>query len=115
MILPVDINTNINGIPTLRSLSVSVTTTDVRFEFRNHRNVGLPFRGIMVVSLAQAIPEGTTDTLPIVFTSEGSNPTNVTTFNGENVTVAQIEGTGVYLFWYESQTNTLQLLTSALS
>lgn len=114
MILPAYINVNIGGIPTIRSNSVAVTTTDVRFDFNNHRNIGRPFRGLIVISLNQAIPAGTTETLPIVFTSDGGNPVNLTTFDGANVTVADIPGTGVYLVWYESQTGTLQLLTGAL-
>lgn len=114
-ILPLYINTNVNGIPTLSSNSVSVTTTAVSFDFNNHRNVGRPFRGLLIVRLAQAIPAGTTDTLPIIFTSDGSNATPVTTFNGDPVTVADIPGTGVYILWYESQSNTLQLLTGSLT
>lgn len=110
MLLPAYINVNVGGIPALRSLSVNVGTTDVKIAFNNHRNVGRPFRGLMIVNLAQAIPAGTTDTLPIVFTSDGGNDVNLTTYNGENVTVADITGTGIYLCWYESQTNTLQLL-----
>jgi len=49
-----------------------------------------------------------------VFTSDGGNAQNVVTFNGEAVTVADIPGTGVYLFWYESQSNTLQILTGVV-
>ena len=64
----------------------------------------------MIVNIAQAIPAGTTDTLPIVFTSDSGNDVNLTTYNGDNVTIADIPGTGIYLCWYESQTNTLQLL-----
>ena len=115
MLLPAYINVNQQGIPAIRSLSVTVGTNDVRFEFNNHRNVGRPFRGLLVVNLAQVIPTGTTATLPIVFTSSGSNVASLTTFNGDPVTVADIAGTGVYLAWYESQTDTLQLLTNALS
>lgn len=115
MIVPAWINTNINGIPAISSNSVSVSTTAVSFDFYNHRNIGRAFRGLLIVRLAQAIPTGTTDTLPIVFTSDGSNPTPVTTFNGDPVTVADIPGTGVYVFWYESQTDTLQLLTGSLT
>lgn len=113
-ILPFYINVNVNGIPALRSLSVSVTATDVRFDFNNHRNVGAPFRGLIVINLAQAIPEGTTATLPIVFTSDGGNAQPLTTYNGEPVTVADIAGTGIYLVWFESGTNTLQLLTGTV-
>ena len=97
MILPGYINVNINGIPTLSSNSVSVTATNVSFDFNNHRNVGRPFRGLLIVRLAQAIPAGTTDTLPIQFTSDGSNAKPITTFNGDVVTVADIPGTGVYV------------------
>ena len=75
-----------------------MSTTAVSFDFYNHKNIGRAFRGLLIVRLAQAIPTGTTDTLPIVFTSDGSNPTPVTTFNGDPVTVADIPGTGVYVF-----------------
>ena len=114
MLLHAYINVNQSGVPAIRSLSVTVGTNDVRFEFNNHRNVGRPFRGLLVVNLAQPIPTGTTTTLPIVFTSGGSNVANLTTLNGDPVTVANITGTGVYLAWYESQTDSLQLLTSSL-
>lgn len=111
MILPAYINVNQTGIPTLSSLGVSVTTTQVAFDFNNHPNVGRPFRGLLIIRLAQAIPEGTTTTLPIVFTSGGGNAQAVTTFDGEPLTVADVAGTGIYIYWYESQTNTLQQLT----
>lgn len=110
MLLPAYINVNVGGIPAIRSLSVNVSTTDVKIAFNNHRNIGRPFRGLLIVNIAQAIPAGTTDTLPIVFTSDSGNDVNLTTYNGDNVTVADIPGTGIYLCWYESQTNTLQLL-----
>lgn len=109
MILPAYINVNQTGIPTLRSLSVTVNTSNVAFDFNNHRNVGRPFRGLLIVNLAQAIPTGTTDTLPIVFTSGGSNPQALVGANGDPVTVADISGTGIYILWYESQTDTLQI------
>ena len=115
MLLPAYINVNPTGIPALRSLSVTVGTADVRFDFNNHRNVGRPFRGLLIVNLSQIIPAGTTTTLPIVFTSGGGNVAEVTTFDGNPVTVADIPGTGIYVFWYESQTDTLQLLTGSLS
>ena len=94
MLLPFNINVNVGGIPCLRSTAVTVSTTEVRFDFNAHRNVGRPFVGLVVVQLAQAIPAGTTTTLPIVFTTEGGNPANLTTYNGDNVTVADVAGTG---------------------
>ena len=113
IILPPSINVN-GYIPTLSSNSVAVTTTNVAYDFNNHRNVGRPFRGLLIVRLAQAIPTGTTDTLPIVFTTDGGTTTPVTTFNGDAVTVSDIPGTGVYILWYESQSDTLQLLTGII-
>lgn len=110
MLLPAYINVNMNGIPAIRSLSVNVTETEVKFDFNNHRNIGMPFRGLIVVNLAQTIPTGTTTTLPIVFTSGGGNAQNLTNVGGANTTVADITGTGIYLVWFESSTNTLQLL-----
>ena len=114
MLLPAYINVNQSGIPALRSLSVTVGTTDVRFDFNNHRNVGRPFRGLLIVNLAQLIPSGTTDTLPVVFTSGGGSVAEITTFNGDPVTVADIPGTGIYLFWYESQTDSSSCVESGL-
>jgi hypothetical protein len=114
MLVPAYINVNSSGIPALRSLSVTVGTADVKFDFNNHRNIGRPFRGLLIINLAQQIPTGTTATLPIVFTSGGGNVASLTTFNGDPITVADIVGTGIYLCWYESNTDTLQLLTGVL-
>lgn len=111
MILPAFINVNRGGIPTLSSRGVAVSTTNVAFDFYNHPSVGAPYRGLLVIRIAQSIPEGTTTTLPIVFTTEGGQSTPVTTIGGDAVTVADIEGTGVYLFWYERSSGTLQILT----
>ena len=112
MIVPTYINVNINGIPTVKSLSVNVTSTEVQFDFNNHRNIGLPFRGLIIVNLAQQIPSGTTTTLPIVFTSENSNTIPLLGYNNVPITVADIKGTGIYLVWHESQTGILQLINA---
>ena len=110
-VLPTRINVNQLGIPTVSSNSVTVGTTQVAFDFNNHPTVGQPFRGIVIVRLNQAIPEGSTTTLPVVFTSDGANTVNLVGFNGENVTVADIPGTGIFLIFVDSQTNTVHLLT----
>ena len=112
MIIPTYISVNKNGIPTVKSLSVNVTSTEVQFDFNNHRNVGLPFRGLIIVNLAQQIPSGTTTTLPIVFTSENSNTIPLIGYDNNPITVADIKGTGIYLVWHESQTGVLQLINA---
>jgi len=110
-VLPQRINVNQLGIPTVSSKSVTVGTTQVAFDFNNHPTLGQPFRGIVVVRLNQAIPAGSTTTLPIVFTSDGTNAVNLVGYNGDNVTVAGIPGSGIYLVFVDSQSNTVQLLT----
>ena len=95
----------------LRSVSVNVTTTDVQFVFRNYPRTGRPYFGGLYADLAQAIPTGTTATLPIVFTSEGGNPTPVVGLDGEAITVAGITGTGIYHLFYDQRSNRLQLLS----
>lgn len=114
MLLPLNINVNRGGIPALRSNSVTVNAEDVRFDFNSRPNVGSPFVGIIAVQLAQAIPTGTTSTLPILFTTEGGNAANITKFNGENVTVADIAGTGIFLVWVNMQSGGGQLLTGVV-
>lgn len=101
MILPAYINVNTGGIPTLRSLSVTVTSSKVQYDFNNHRNVGRPYRGLLVINLAQPIPTGTTTTLPVVFTTSGGNEQSLIKVNGAPATVEDISGTGIYLVWYD--------------
>lgn len=99
---------NINGIPTVEARSLNVTATSVNFVFRPDwdRN---PFRGLLLINLTEAIPEGTTTTLPITFTMAGTI-SNVTLPGGDNWTVADY-GVGVYLVYYDRFANTLQLLS----
>lgn len=110
-VLPRRINVNQFGIPTVSSNSVSVGTTQVAFDFTNHPTVGEPFRGLVVVRLNQVIPTGTTTTLPIVFTSDGANTVSLIGYNGDPITVADIPGTGIYLVFVDSPSNSVQLLT----
>lgn len=100
--------TNINGIPAIQSRGVKVTSDAVTFSFRPDwdRN---PFRGLILVNIADEIPAGTTTTLPVLFTMAG-NTTNVTVAGGDNLTVADFSGTGVYLVYYDRLSNVLQLI-----
>ena len=97
---------NINGVPTIQSRRVTVSTTSVDFLFRPEWEIG-PFRGLILVYLSEDIPEGTTTTLPISFTMAG-NTQNVTTASGDNWTVADVVGPGVYLFYCDRTSNILQ-------
>lgn len=94
----------------LRSLSVSVTATEVQFIFRNRPNFGRPYFGGLYADLAQAIPTGTTATLPVIFTSDGGRPTPVIGLDNTPVTVADIAGTGIYHLFYDQANERLQLI-----
>lgn len=99
---------NINGIPCIEVRRIVVGTESVNFQFKPDfdRN---PFRGLLLVNVPEAIPDGTTDTLPIVFTMAG-NTQNLTVAGGANVTVADFDGVGVYLIYYDRIANVLQLI-----
>lgn len=101
---------NRRGSAAIASTGVTVTSDAVVFSFRNHAFVNNNYRGTVFVKLAQAIPTGATTTLPILFETNGVTQA-VTKFNGAALTVADVAGTGVYQFWFERDTNTLQLMT----
>lgn len=100
---------NINGIPCLevRKISVSDTTVDFQFNPDWDRN---PFRGLLLINVPDAIPTGTTTTLPIRFSMAG-NTQNLTIAGGDSVTVADFAGVGVYLVYYDRISNVLQLIS----
>ena len=87
-----------------------VSTTGVTFSFRNHAFVNANYRGTVFVNLLQVVPTGATTTLPILFETNGVTQA-VTKYNGEALTVADLPGTGVYQFWFERDTNTLQIMS----
>lgn len=101
---------NRGGIPRLESTGVTVGTDNVKFQFNRHPFLLRQFNGLILFRLAQPIPTGTTATLPIVFDTNGIAK-NVTKIGDTNVLVSDITGTGIYLGYYESQFDTLQLLT----
>ena len=101
---------NRNCSAAIASTGVKVNTSDVVFTFKNHAFVNANYRGTIFVNLMQAIPTGTTGTLPILFETNGATQA-VSKFNGEPLTVADVPGTGVVQLWFERDTNTLQLMT----
>jgi len=103
---------NQRGIPTIKSQSVTVSETSVDFKFNPDWN-SRPFRGLLLVYISEAVPDGTTTTLPIRFSMAGTT-SNVTVAGGTNLTVADLPGVGVYLFYYDRFSDTLQLLNTAV-
>lgn len=100
---------NRDGIPRLKSTAVSVSTDAVTFSFTRHNFLGRPFIGLLIVALDQAIPAGTTTTLPVKFDS-GGGAVAVTKAGGSAATAADITGEGVFLLFYDSTSRTLQLI-----
>ena len=102
--------TNINGLPSIKTQTVVVSDTAVTFKFAPDFD-GRPFRGLILIYISEAIPEGTTTTLPIQFSMAGTT-SNVTFAGGANVTVADLPGVGIYLVYFDRWADTLQLIGS---
>jgi hypothetical protein len=62
---------NRRGIPVIKTTGVTVNAADVVFSFQNHAFANSWYRGIVLVELSQAIPAGTTGTLPVLFETNG--------------------------------------------
>lgn len=95
-------------IPYLNVTNITVGTqaVDLNMGFRDIRSVGL-----MLVRISSAIPTGTTGTLPVTLTlNNKARP--LTFFNGTEVTVADLEGTGVLLVFNDKFNGILQLLST---
>ena len=104
---------NRRGIPMLESSSITVNDDNVVIQLPNSAFRHLNQKGIVLFRLNQAIPTGTTATLPIVFSINDFTQA-LTNVGGEAITVAQIPSTGVYLIYYDKDANLMQLLTTQI-
>lgn len=95
----------------IQSLSVNVTDTQVQIVFPARPRFNVPYFGGLYADIAQAIPAGTTTTLPIVFTSRGGATVPLVGLDNTPITVAYIQGTGVYHLLCDELNNRLQLLS----
>jgi len=95
----------------IESNSVTVGTDNVVITLPNRVFRWLNDKGVVLFRLNQSIPTGTTDTLPIVFSANDFTQP-LTNLGGEEITVAQIPSTGIYLIYYDKDTNLMQLLTT---
>lgn len=106
----INVTTNVTGTPYLTTNGVSVTADTVDFSLGFRR---IPKIGEVAIHIANAIPDGTTGTLPVRFTLNG-NTRGLTFFGGEPVTAADLVGTGTIKVWYDWFLGELQL-TSVLA
>ena len=102
-----NITTNVNGTPYLTSVNTTVTDTAVDFAlgFRRIQPVGY-----LTVRIADAIPTGTTATLPVTLTLNGT-ARPLTFFDGTPVTAGDITGTGVITVFNDRYASILQIMS----
>ena len=106
----INVTTNSGGVPYIRTSGVTVGTEAVDFALGFRR---IQPMGYMTINIADAIPDGTTGTLPIRFVMNG-NSRALTYYDGTAVTAADITGTGPITVFYDWYSGSLTL-TSPLA
>ena len=101
----VNVTTNANGIPYLRTTGVTVGSDAVDFTLGFRR---IPPVGYLTINIADAIPEDTTGTLPVRLTLNGQTRA-LTSFGGVAVTAADLTGTGIITVFYDWYNGILQI------
>ena len=101
--------TNMGGIAYVATTNTTVGTAAVDFALGYLRRP-LPPVGYITVRITDAIPTGTTATLPITITANG-NTRALTNADGSAVTVADLPGTGVFLVFNDKFNIILQLMS----
>ena len=104
----VNVTTNVNGIPYIATNGVSVGAESVDFALGFRR---IPKIGAVAIRVTNAIPEGTTGTLPVQFTLNG-NTRPLTFFGGDPVTAADLVGAGVIVAWFDWFNGIFQLVSA---
>ena len=103
-----NITTNAGGIPYISNTNVTVgtDTVDIALGFRRIQPIGY-----FTVHMENAIPAGTTATLPVTLTMNGVTR-NLTLYDGTAVTVADlIGGTGSFMVFNDRFSGILQLMS----
>lgn len=94
---------NANTLPTT---AVTVNTDNVTMELPDHAFRGRNYVGAFFVNIRQAIPTGTTTTLPVLIGTNGDTRP-LLAYGDTPVTVADIAGTGIIELHYNKYTNEL--------
>lgn len=102
-----NVTTNAGGIPYLSSTNVTVgtETVDIALGFRRIQPVGY-----FTVRMAAEIPTGTTGTLPVTLTLNGTTRA-LTLPNGTPVTAADLEAVSVFLVFNDRFNGNLVLMS----
>lgn len=102
-----NITTNAGGIPYIPSTNVTVGTesVDIALGFRRIQPIGY-----FTVRMASEIPTGTTGTLPVTLTMNGTTR-SLTLPNGTPVTAADLEAVSVFLVFNDRFNGVLTLMS----
>ena len=103
----VNITTNATGVPYFTATGVTVGTDAVDFTLGFRR---IPRVGYITIRVADAIPTGTTGTLPVRFTLNGQTRA-LTNYGGVAVTAADLTGAGVLTVFYDWFNGILQAVS----
>ena len=100
-----------NNFNTIPSTNVTVGTENVTIEIPNHAFYRRNYVGSFFLSLREAIPAGTTGTLPVLIGTNGDTRPLMAT-EGTPITVANLAGAGIYEIHYNKYTNELYLVNA---
>lgn len=98
-----------NNLNTLPSVNVTVGTDAVTIEIPNHAFFRRNYVGSFFLNLREAIPAGTTATLPVLIGTNGDTRP-LMEYEGTPATVANFAGAGIYEIHYNKYTNELYLV-----
>ena len=106
-----NVTTNAGGIPYLSSTNVTIGTesVDIALGFRRIQPVGY-----MTVFIEDVIPEGTTTTLPVTLTLNGTTRA-LTLPNGTPVTVAELIGVNILSVFNDRFRGILSLMSRTIA
>ena len=94
---------------TLPSVNVTVGTENVTIEIPNHAFLNKSYVGSFFLDLREAIPAGTTATLPILIGTNGDTRP-LLEYGTTPATVANFAGPGIYEIHYNRYTNQLYIV-----
>lgn len=105
-----NVTTNAGGIPYLSSTNVTISTesVDIALGFRRIQPVGY-----FTVFVEDVIPTGTTTTLPVTLTLNGTTRA-LTLPNGTPVTVAELIGTSIFTVFNDRFRGILTLMSRTI-
>lgn len=106
---------NTRGIPCLATIRAAQSSTGLTFFFNSHPYVNNYFQGLFVVKVV-GTPAAPTTAVPVYFETDGVSGSSIAVNNstGAGLTTSDFPGDGVYLFWYDRDTNVLRLINTII-